>query len=185
MANNLSVKVSVVDDEKNKGEKLADKSVQAYIDVDEVKNIIGGDTPTASGTLTINAEGETYEYDGSSNVEINFNSPVLLHIRSISDLENGGSIYSDSRFQNALTKADMKEIIGNVGSNYDKAPRDVWIMWHNSVDMLLKLVACFYEDLSSGFIVAGVGDSGVLFYRISNSNGPDSTEFTAEKINIE
>jgi hypothetical protein len=138
-----------------------------------------------TGTLTINADGETYEYDGSENVEVNFNSPVLLHIDSISDLENGGSIYSDSALHNALTKADMKEIIGNVGSNYDKAPREVWIMWHDSVDMLLKLVACFYSDLTNGFIVAGVGESGVLFYRISNSNGPDSTEFTAEKINIE
>lgn len=109
----------------------------------------------------------------------------MLHIRSISDLENGGSIYSDSALHNALTKADMLEIIGNVGPNYDKAPREVWIMWHNSVDMLLKLVACYYSDLSGGFIVAGVGDSGVLFYRISNTNGPDSTEFTAEKVNIE
>ena len=100
-------------------------------------------------------------------------------------MENGGSIYSDSALHNALTKADMLEIIGNVGPNNDKAPREVWIMWHNSVDMLLKLVACYYSDLSSGFIVAGVGDSGVLFYRISNTNGPDSTEFTAEKISVE
>lgn len=185
MANNLSVKVSVVNDEENKGEKLADKSVQAYIDVDEVKSIIGGDTPTASGTLTINVDGETYEYDGSGDVVVNLNSPVLLHIRGISDLENGGSIYSDSSLSNALTKAEVQEIVGNVGSNYDKAPRDVWIMWHSSVDMLLKLVSCYYDDLSSGFIVAGMGDSGVVFYRISNTNSSDSTEFTAEKVSVE
>lgn len=42
MASNQAVKVDVVDNKKNKGKKLADKSIRAFVDVDEVKDLIGG-----------------------------------------------------------------------------------------------------------------------------------------------
>lgn len=42
MASNQVVKVDIVDSKKNKGKKLADKSVRAFIDVNEAKDLIGG-----------------------------------------------------------------------------------------------------------------------------------------------
>lgn len=42
MASNQAVKVDVVDNKKNKGKKLADKSIRAFVDVDGVKDLIGG-----------------------------------------------------------------------------------------------------------------------------------------------
>lgn len=42
MASNQAVKVDVVDNKKNKGKKLADKSIRAFVDVDKVKDLIGG-----------------------------------------------------------------------------------------------------------------------------------------------
>lgn len=42
MTSNQAVKVDVVDNKKNKGKKLADKSIRAFVDVDKVKSLIGG-----------------------------------------------------------------------------------------------------------------------------------------------
>lgn len=42
MASNQVVKVDIVDSKKNKGKKLADKSVRAYLDVEKAKKMLGG-----------------------------------------------------------------------------------------------------------------------------------------------
>lgn len=41
MTSNQAVKVDVVDNKKNKGKKLADKSIRAFVDVNKVKDLIG------------------------------------------------------------------------------------------------------------------------------------------------
>lgn len=46
MKDDCSVKVNLVDGKENKGSKLADKSVRAYLDVEKAKEILGGGSGT-------------------------------------------------------------------------------------------------------------------------------------------
>lgn len=56
MASNQAVKVDVVDNKKNKGKKLADKSIRAFVDVDKVKDLIGGGGGQGGESMIANLE---------------------------------------------------------------------------------------------------------------------------------
>lgn len=56
MTSNQAVKVDVVDNKKNKGKKLADKSIRAFVDVNKVKDLIGGDLEEAVKQLQTEME---------------------------------------------------------------------------------------------------------------------------------
>ena len=65
MASNQAVKVDVVDNKENKGKKLADKSIRAFVDVEELKKIIGSIAPTSSSepeATHIKVSGRYYNY---------------------------------------------------------------------------------------------------------------------------
>ena len=104
MASNQAVKVDVVDNKKNKGKKLADKSIRAFVDVDEVKDLIGGggeNRKFALGKLSITSGGDTYEYDGSQDVDIDISGGSgggtyvypLCFTKGDDDKSSGGGAY--------------------------------------------------------------------------------------------
>ena len=82
MASNQAVKVDVVDNKKNKGKKLADKSIRAFVDVDKVKDLIGGGGESMIANLDDYMDLETFtltDVEGAKEV-INAGKVFYLNI---------------------------------------------------------------------------------------------------------
>lgn len=83
MKDDCSVKVNLVDGKENKGSKLADKSVRAYLDIEKAKEMLGGGNGT--GGLVLLDDYITFDamtFEGKMDVE------SVIHL-----IEEGGHIY--------------------------------------------------------------------------------------------
>lgn len=84
MKDDCSVKVNLVDGKENKGSKLADKSVRAYLDIEKAKEMLGNGSGT-SGLVLLDdyITFDTMTFEGKMDVE----SVMPL-------IEEGGHIYA-------------------------------------------------------------------------------------------
>lgn len=114
---------------------------------------------------------------------------VLLHSK-ISDLidSSGYSIYADPDRATPLTRNELSELLfgifseGEGGMVADQVPKSAWIYSDDSLEAIYKVLGGFYDDMSSGFLIAGLGSNKLAFYRVYNNLNEPNTLFRAEKL---
>lgn len=114
---------------------------------------------------------------------------VLLHSK-ISDLidSSGYSIYADPDRTTPLTRNELSELLfgifseGEGGMVANKVPKSAWLYSDDSLEAIYKVLGGFYDDMNSGFLIAGLGSNKLAFYRVYNDPSDGDTIFRAEKL---
>ena len=114
---------------------------------------------------------------------------VLLHSK-ISDLtdSSGYSIYADPDRTTPLTRNELSELLfgiyseGEGGMVANKVPKSAWLYSDDSLEAIYKVLGGFYNDMNSGFLMAGLGSNKLAFYRVYNNLNEPNTLFRAEKL---
>lgn len=114
---------------------------------------------------------------------------VLLHSKISGLTDNSGySIYADPDRATPLTSSELSELLfgiyseGEGGMIANQVPKSAWLYSDDSLEAIYKVLGGFYDDMSSGFLIAGLGNNKLAFYRVYNNPGDDSTIFHAEKL---
>lgn len=64
----------------------------------------------------------------------------------------------------------------------NKVPKSAWLYSDDSLEAIYKVLGGFYDDMSSGFLMAGLGSNKLAFYRVYNDPSDGDTIFRAEKL---
>ncbi len=114
---------------------------------------------------------------------------ILLFSR-VGDLasSSGDGIYLDQDRTKQLTRSELSELLfgiyteGEGGMVANGVPRSAWIYSQDSSEAIYKVLGGFYDDMGSGFLIAGLDSNELAFYRVYNSLSDGNTLFRAERL---